>query len=165
MSKYLIIDGYNAISKIKEVEAKKDISLEAARLCFIKMLIEFMGRKRIFDKIFVVFDSKEKELGVRRQPYGGVEVLFTTFDRDADRVIVDLLRDASAEDRITVSSDDNFVRNHVRVFGHSVISIKELEKIIMLKKKKLRSRIKEKGLGSAKIKDINEELKTHWGLK
>lgn len=164
MSRYLIIDGYNAISKIPELEAKKDNSLEAARLSFIKMLKDFMAQKDIFDKIFVVFDSKERELGIRRHSYGNVEVLFTTIDKDADSVIVDMLRKASGKDNISVSSDDNFVRNHAKGFGRDVISIKEL-KGIMLKKKGFRRKIKEKDLEGDRIKDINEELKRHWGLK
>ena len=165
MPRYLIIDGYNAISKIEELDAKKDISLEASRMFFIKMLMEFMDRKRMFDKIFVVFDSKDKELGVRKYSYGGVETLFTTNDRSADGVIVELLKDSSPEDKISVCSDDNFLRNHARAFGRDAVSIQELKEIIILKKKIVRSKIKGKGLDGNKIKDINEELKTHWGLK
>ncbi len=164
MPRYLIIDGYNAIGKIQELEAKKDISLEASRLFFIKVLKDFMGQKNIFDKITVVFDSKEKGIGTRRYSYGSVEALFATIDRDSDSVIVDILRNASSEDKITVSSDDNFVRNHAKVFGRDVISIAELEKIIMLKKRSVKGRINEKGLGRDKIKDINEELRKHWDL-
>lgn len=165
MSKYLIIDGYNAINKIKRLEAKKDLSLEASRLSFIKMLMDFMAQKRIFDKVFIVFDSKERDLGIKRDSYGPVETLFTTIDKDADSVIVDMLRAASPKDRISVSSDDNFVRNHAKGFGSDVISIRELEKIIMLKKGNLRGKIREKGLREDTVKGINEELKKHWGLK
>ncbi|MBC8474060.1 MAG: NYN domain-containing protein, partial [Candidatus Omnitrophica bacterium] len=91
------------------------------------------------------------------------EVLYTTHDKDADSVIVDLLRKASSKDKISVSSDDNFVRNHARVYGSDILSIKELEDIIMLKQKSARSKIREKEVEGAK--EINEELKKHWGLK
>ena len=43
--------------------------------------------------------------------------------------------------------------------------ISELKNIIMLKKKTLRSKIKEKELEVSDVKGINEELKKHWGLK
>jgi len=161
----LVIDGYNAISKIRELEAKKDISLETARLSFIQILQNFLAQKSIFEKVYLVFDSREKELGVRRHSYGRVEVLFATADRDADSVIVDILRNAKSSDKIKVASDDNFVRNHAKVFGRDIISIKELENIIMLKKKVNRRKIKEKHLESAKVRRINEELERHWGLK
>ena len=164
MSRYLIIDGYNAINKIKELEAKKDISLEASRMHFIKILLGFMAQKRVFDKTFIVFDSKEKSLCVRRESYGNIEVLFGTDEKDADAVIVDLLRHAPSEDAISVSSDDNFVRNHARVYGRDVIPISKLKDIIILKKKGGRSKIREVDLESHKIKDINEELKRHWRL-
>ena len=164
MSKYLIIDGYNAINKIKILSEKRDSSLEASRLLFIQLLKEFMAKKHIFDKVFIVFDSKDTQLGIRKDSYGTVEVIFATKDKDADRVIVDMLKKASPEDKITVSSDDNFIRNHARVFGKDMISIRELEDIIMLKKPFLRSKIRVKDLDN-KVKDINEELKKHWGIK
>jgi len=165
MPRYLIIDGYNAISKIRHLEEKKDISLEASRMSFIRMLKRFMAQKRIFDRIFIVFDSKLKGLGITRHSYGGVEALFTTDDKDADAVIVDILRNAPSTDKISVCSDDNFVRNHAKAYGRDVISISELKEIIMLKKKGPGGKIKEKDLGSDKIKDINEELKKRWRLK
>ena len=165
MQGYLIIDGYNAISKIRELETKKDISLEVARLSFIQILQDFLAQKSIFEKIYLVFDSREKELGARRHSYGCVEVLFATADRDADSVIVDILRNAKSSDKIKVASDDNFVRNHAKVFGRDILSIKELQNIIMLKKKVDRRRIKEKHLESAKVRRINEELERYWGLK
>lgn len=164
MSRYLIIDGYNAISKIEELDAKKDISLESARMSFIKIIKEFMLRKDMFDKVFVVFDSKEQALGIRRHSYEKVEAIFTTMDKDADSVIVDMLRDAHGSDRISVSSDDNFIRNHAKGFGRDIISIRELKEI-MLKERAFRRKIKEKDLESDKIKDINEELGRYWGLK
>ena len=160
----LIIDGYNAIHKIEQLESKRDAGLEIARLYFIKMLQDFMSQKNIFDKIFIVFDGKEKEPGIRRQSYGRIEVLFTTYDKDADSAIVDLLRDASPGDKISVASDDNFVRNHAKGFGRDTLSINELKEIV-LKKKNFKSKIKDKDLKSDKIKDINEELKKYWGLK
>ena len=163
MSRYLIIDGYNAIHKIRELDAKKDESLEAARLHFINMLLDFMSRKNMFDKVYIVFDSKEQALGVRRHEYGQIEALYTTSDKDADGVIVDLLRKASPKDKVSVSSDDNFVRNHAKVYGSDILSIKELENIIMLKRKGARSKIEEKEVKGAR--EINEELKKHWGLK
>ncbi len=164
MPRYLIIDGYNAMHKIKELEDKKDISLEVARLYFIKMLQEFMARKSMFDKVSLVFDSKEDALGVRKHLYGRVEVLFTTKDRDADSVIVEILRNAPTKAKISVSSDDNFVKNHTRAYGKDIVPISKLREIIMLKKKTHGGKIKEQEITDKKINQINEELKNHWGL-
>ena len=165
MPRYLIIDGYNAIARIKELDIRKEVSLEASRMHFIKMLLDFMSQKRIFDKVFIVFDSKEKALGVRKDSYADVEVLFSTSDKDADSVIVDLLRASSGSEKISVSSDDNFIRNHARAYGCDVIAISELRKIIMLKKKNYRSKITgDKHIEGEKAKSINAELKKHWRL-
>ena len=164
MPRHLIIDGYNAINKIKSLSVKRESSLEASRMFFIKLLKDFMAKKRIFDKVFIVFDSSQDQLGIRKDSYGKVEAIFATKNKDADRVIVDILKNSSSKDRITVSSDDNFIRNHVRAFGKDMISIRELEDIIMLKNTPFRSKIKDEDI-SDKIKEINEELKKHWGLK
>ena len=164
MPRHLIIDGYNAINKIKSLSVKRESSLEASRMFFIKLLKDFMAKKRIFDKVFIVFDSSQDQLGIRKDSYGKVEAIFATKNKDADRVIVDILKNSSSKDRITVSSDDNFIRNHVRAFGKDMISIRELEDIIMLKNTPFRSKIQDEDI-SDKIKEINEELKKHWGLK
>ncbi|MBU1061630.1 MAG: NYN domain-containing protein [Candidatus Omnitrophica bacterium] len=54
MSRYLIIDGYNAINKIVQLEAKSDVSLETARMSFIQMLKNFMTHKDIFEDFYCV---------------------------------------------------------------------------------------------------------------
>ena len=179
--KYLIIDGYNAISKIKIFDAKKDISLEASRLSFVKALSDFRHRNKLFDKIIVVFDGKGEGLGLARESYGDVEVLFSNKYKDADKAIVDILKISPEKSRMTVSSDDNFIKNHTRAFGCETMSIKELREIlqpfglqdersssahlISLKKKGSESKIIEKRLGNKDQDDITNELKKYWGVK
>ncbi|MEK7867986.1 MAG: NYN domain-containing protein [Candidatus Omnitrophota bacterium] len=162
--KYLIIDGYNAISKIKEFDVQKDISLESSRLSFIKALVDFRQRNRKFNKIIVVFDGKGDSLGLARETYGDVEILFSSKDKDADKTIVDILK-ISSKDNITVSSDDNFIKNHTRAFGCEIISIKELKDLISLKKKASKGKIIEKDLGNKDSDDITNELKKYWGVE
>lgn len=128
--KHLIIDGYNAISKIREFDAKKDISLESSRLSFIKALMDFRRMNRRFAKIIVVFDGKGDGLGLERESYGDVEVVFSNKAKDADKTIVDMLKVSSKNSKITVASDDNFIKNHTRAFGSYSMSIKELKKIL-----------------------------------
>jgi len=160
--KYLIIDGYNAISKIKEFDARKDISLEASRLSFIKALVDFRQRNRKFNKIIVVFDGKSDSLGLSGETYGDIKVLFSNKNKDADKVIVDILK-ISSKDNITVSSDDNFIKNHTRAFGCEIMSIKELKDLISLKKKSNGVKIKE-DIQAKEMDEITEELKKHWGV-
>jgi predicted RNA-binding protein with PIN domain len=162
--KYLIIDGYNAINKIKEFEARRDISLEASRLALIKALADFRRKNHLFDKIVVVFDGKGDGLGLGRESHGDIEVLFSNKDKDADGVIVDMLKISSGKNKITVSSDDNFIKNHTRAFGCEIMSIKELENLISLKKRASRGKIIEKDLETRELNDITKELKKHWGV-
>ncbi|PIW67288.1 MAG: hypothetical protein COW10_06445, partial [Candidatus Omnitrophica bacterium CG12_big_fil_rev_8_21_14_0_65_42_8] len=161
----LIIDGYNAISKIKEFDAKKDVSLEASRLSFIKALVDFGQRNGLFDKVVIVFDGKSESLELSREIYGDIEVLFSNKDRDADKVIVDILKISSEKNKITVASDDNFIKNHARAFSCRIMSVKELEDLIILKKKASRSKIIEKDIGNKDQDAITNELKKYWGVK
>ena len=163
--KYLIIDGYNAISKIKEFDAKKDVSLEASRLSFIKALVDFGQRNGLFDKVVIVFDGKSESIELSREIYGDIEVLFSNKDRDADKVIVDILKISSEKNKITVASDDNFIKNHARAFSCRIMSVKELEDLIILKKKGSRSKIIEKDIGNKDQDAITNELKKYWGVK
>ncbi len=163
--KCLIIDGYNAISKIKEFDAKKDISLEASRLSFIKALVDFGQRNGLFDKVVIVFDGKSESLELGREIYGDIEVLFSNKDRDADKVIVDMLKVSSGKNKITVASDDNFIKNHARAFGCGIMSVRGLEDLIILKKKASRSKIIEKDIGNKDQDAITDELKKYWGVK
>lgn len=163
--KYLIIDGYNAISKIKEFDVKKDISLEASRLSFIKALMDFKTRNRSFDKIIIVFDGKGEGLGLGRETYGGIEVLFSNKDKDADKVIIDMLKISSGRNRMTVSSDDNSIKNHARAFNCGIMSVKELEDLIILKKRAQKGKIMEKDLGNKDQDAITNELKKYWGVE
>jgi len=163
--KYLIIDGYNAISKIKEFDAKKDVSLEASRLSFIKALVDFGQRNGLFDKVVIVFDGKSESIELSREIYGDIEVLFSNKDRDADKVIVDILKISSEKNKITVASDDNFIKNHARAFSCRIMSVKELEDLIILKKKASRSKIIEKDIGNKDQDAITNELKKYWGVK
>lgn len=162
--KCLIIDGYNAISKIKAFDSKKDISLEASRLSFIGALSDFRRRNSLFDKIIIVFDGKSENLGLARETYGNIEVLFSHKDKDADKAIVDILRVSSGKNRITVSSDDNFIKNHTRVFGCEMMGIKELEDLISLKKRPAKSKIIKEDLENNKMDDITNELRKYWGV-
>jgi len=163
--KCLIIDGYNAISKIKKFDAKKDISLEASRLSFIKALVDFGQRNGLFDKVVIVFDGKSESLELGREIYGDIEVLFSNKDRDADKVIVDILKISSGKNKITVASDDNFIKNHARAFGCGIMSVRGLEDLIILKKKASRSKIIEKDIGNKDQDAITNELKKYWGVK
>ena len=57
MKKILIIDGYNAIQKIRRFADALDQSLEAAREFFVKSLNAYRSANRAFDGITVVFDG------------------------------------------------------------------------------------------------------------
>jgi predicted RNA-binding protein with PIN domain len=163
--KCLIIDGYNAINKIREFDVKKDINLEFSRLSFIKALSDFRRRNRSFDKIIIIFDSKSEDLGLGREAYGDIEVLFSNKDKDADKVIVDILKISSGKNNITVASDDNFIKNHTRAFGCEVMSIEKLEDLIILKKQASKSKITGKDIGNRDQDAITNELKKYWGVK
>lgn len=164
MSRILIIDGYNAISKIKEFDVKKDISLETARLSFIRALAYSPKIKNSFDSIIIVFDGRSEDIGMTSNSYGAIKAIFTNKDHDADNVIVSLLKKVRREDKVSVCSDDNFVRNHAKVFSADIIAVTALSQIISLKRKKGGSIIEKENLPEKEFNEITKELKKCWGI-
>lgn len=162
MLKFLIIDGYNVINKIPVLDEKTSISLEFARNFFISILRKFCLDKT-FNKIIVVFDSKADNFYTQKQSYGKLEVIYSFAGRDADNVIVDILRKFFKKAVISVVSDDNFVKNHSKAYSASIITVKEFEKMILPPKKvnKVKS---EKKLDDNVAQDIEKELKKYYNL-
>jgi len=58
----LIIDGYNLIYAIPQLEELLDESLEAARCGLIRLIIDFKSSRKDVEKAYIVFDGRG-ELG------------------------------------------------------------------------------------------------------
>lgn len=168
MKNIIIIDGYNAIQRTKGFARAMEESLEAARAAFVGGIKNYSARKRTFDEMIVVFDSRRSpEDGSLQGRYrdGAVSVVFSSGGESADELIKSLLRDGDASRRITVVSDDNYVINSARANRADTMSCKDFAQLISASGKEQHSERNARQLELADIEDINEQLKKEWRIK
>ena len=124
--KTFIIDGYNVIYKIRQLESRLDQSLQAAR----DALVNFINiNKPHADKYVVVFEGKDEHFGLGSSECGQVNVVFTNTNEEADRRIVDMLKNIDDTRNFVIVSDDNYVLNHAKSFRAGRMSAAEFFKI------------------------------------
>ncbi len=114
MQKTFIIDGYNAIHKIPELEAKLGESLESARGA-LAMEISGWRRRHVNANVYIVFDGRNEHiLDHSHTKICGIDCIFTRSEESADDRIINMVRSTKDSSAITVISDDNRVRNNCR---------------------------------------------------
>ena len=134
MQKIIIIDGYNVIHKIPELEAELDKSLESARKA---LAMEISGWQRRYSnaKVYIVFDGKNEDgLSHSHTKICGITCIFTRTEESADEWIIHAVRNAKDASCVTVISDDNQVRNNCRAH------MAEVHHTSFLRKKNKKSR-------------------------
>jgi len=157
--KTFIIDGYNVIYQIPQLEQKLDKSLEAARTALVESvkMLRSNGAEYV-----IVFEGRDEYAGLSPIKQDGIRLIFTNTKEEADTRIVTMLRDSSKPSDFIVVSDDNFVRNHAKSFGAGGISAADF-----FKSNKIRTKGNYSNAVSDYCKDshkINEELKKVWGI-
>jgi len=118
--KVLIVDGYNAIHKIPELDGILDDSLEEARSRITDLAKEYQRRTGGVAEVFVVFDGKDEYRGLSSNK---PDQVFSKTG-EGDREIIRLAQDKLSKYHVIVASDDNYVGNSCRAAGATVISIK-----------------------------------------
>jgi len=120
--KALVVDGYNAIHKIRHLEALLDESLCEARHALTELAMEYRRKVGGIAEVAVVFDGKDAYRG-KNIPRPAHQVFSKT--GEGDRMIIRTVRKLSDRYHVIVASDDNFVRNNSRAYRASTISISE----------------------------------------
>ena len=124
--KVLIVDGYNAIHKIPEVDDLLDESLEDARNAITDLAREYQRRQGGIAEVHVVFDGRDEYRGLSsnkpNQVFSGTG--------GGDSSIIRLAQDKSKKFHVIVVSDDNRVGNSSRAAGATVISVKKFYEFI-----------------------------------
>ena len=124
--KVLIVDGYNAIHKIPEMDDLLDESLEDARSAITDLAGEYQRRCGGIAEVHVVFDGRDEyrafSSGKPNQVFSGTG--------EGDRSIIRLAQDKSERFHVIVVSDDNRVGNSCRAAGATVISVKKFYEFI-----------------------------------
>jgi len=98
----ILIDGYNLIRKIPELQRLERIDMEEARESLIRELSVYRRGKR--HRIEVIFDGAEaSRLGGSQGRQAGITVRFSPRGSSADRLILEALKDGAAD--VLVSAD------------------------------------------------------------
>ncbi len=123
-SKTLILDGYNVIHAIPELERLLDVSLQAAREGLIRLSEQYRSSHGDIRKIVIVFDGKSEYDGLPSGSRAGVEIIFSSGE-SADERILELIQTAKNTDSFIVVSNDNYVSNNSRAMRTSVVPVSE----------------------------------------
>ena len=121
----LVIDGYNVIHAIPEIEDLLDESLEAARIGLIRMFTEFKDSRKDIQRIFIVFDGKSEGPDQEVAVSEGITAVYTRTEKEADDKILEIIKDSDRPESITVVSDDNFLYNNTRSLGGRIKTVRD----------------------------------------
>jgi hypothetical protein len=107
---FFLIDGYNLIYARGGLQGRSGPHvLEKARLRLLGLLHGSHGDE--CGRVTVVFDAKHAPPGVdAEQDYQGIRVVFALTQDQADDLIEEMIRQASAPKKLTVVSDDRRIR-------------------------------------------------------
>ena len=160
MIETLIVDGYNIIHAIPQLETELDGALKNARSALEKMLRNYQATEKSIRRIYVIYDSKNRG-GGETEDLGLVKNIYASSEGNADGEIVNMLKNASRPGRIAVLSRDNFVINHTRAIGANVLSVENFHRKIA----KHKGHSKAISMSNEEKEKINKELKKVWGIK
>ena len=121
----IILDGYNVIHAVPELERQLDRSLEAAREALMSLCRTYRTRRGDVERLYVVFDGDHAYARGPQADRGGVTVLFTQRQEEADERILSLIRAEGGRSRFVVVSNDTYVSNNARALRAQVISVQE----------------------------------------
>jgi predicted RNA-binding protein with PIN domain len=121
----LVVDGYNVIHAVPELARQLDHSLEAAREALVRLCQAYRMRRGDITQLYVVFDGDEAYAQGPQARRGGVTVLFTGRQEEADERILSLIRADRTRSRLLIVSNDTYVFNNARAHGARVMPVAE----------------------------------------
>jgi len=121
----LVIDGYNVIHAIPDIEGLLEESLEAARIGLIRMVTEFKNSRKDVQRIFIVFDGKSEGPDQEVAVSEGITAIYTPTGKEADNKILEIIKDSDQPQSITVISNDNFLYNNARSLGARIKTVRD----------------------------------------
>ncbi len=160
--KALVVDGYNAIHKIKHLQSMLDESLYAARKALTQVAMDYQRKVGGIAEVHVVFDGKDAYRG--QSLSAPAHQVFSKTD-DGDRTIIRIVRKLSSRYHVVVASDDNFVRNNSRAHNASTITISEF--VAAIRKKSARTKLnisEEKKIDPKVAQEITKQLRKRFAI-
>ena len=128
---HIIIDGYNFILRTGHVDQQNINALESARHELITKLSSYKASKQV--KITVVFDGQAEYFDQHTSSPSGINVVFSNPPQNADRVIVNMIENASLTGNITIVSSDNFIRTSAGSLGCQILTSGEFAQKLIQK--------------------------------
>lgn len=123
--KVLILDAYNVIHAIPELERELDRSLEAAREALITRCLSLQQGRGDIQEVHIVFDGREDHDQPALQRGSGVLVWFTPRKEEADDRILSMIKKAESRVQFVIVSNDTYVFNNSKAHGARVIGVSE----------------------------------------
>lgn len=122
MAEYLIIDGYNIISKWPDLAENKQKNIEFARQKLNNIIQKYIDYKGI--KVTIVYDGAGPDKSIIN---GSPEIIFSKGTESADSIIESLVYNHQSPEQIIVATDDNIQRNFIVTAGAWYVSANDLE--------------------------------------
>lgn len=157
--KALIVDGYNVINKIPKLKKMTSGNLLGAREEITALAHEYKRKRGGIDKAYVVFDGKDS-CHRKRVTRHATQIFSKT--GQGDEKIVRLIKQLSPKYHVQVITDDNYIRNHARVYKSSIISCSEFMAFLDKKRKKSSPEAHPAKVAEDKASRINRELYKYW---
>ncbi|MFH1791335.1 MAG: NYN domain-containing protein [Candidatus Omnitrophota bacterium] len=155
----LVVDGYNAIFRMPGLKATMDRTLKGARDGIVALAREYQRKKGGIDVVRVVFDGQDR---YRRRAHGSCAERIFSKTGEGDTEVINVVRKLSPKYRVTVVSDDNYIRNNARAHNAGVVTVSEFADSLRPRKNKTpRAKQGEKIL-PGNIREINRELEKRW---
>ncbi|MBU4377179.1 MAG: NYN domain-containing protein [Candidatus Omnitrophica bacterium] len=155
----LIVDGYNIIHALPELESELEKSLMSSRRALTEALKRYQAGERSIKRIYVVYDSKEGTGDI--EDLGLVKNLYAPKGSSADSEIVRILKSAKSLKKTAVFSKDNFVINHARSMGADILPVDKFLRKIRSAKNTAKCHV----LSEEAKEEINRELRKVWRIK
>ncbi|NQT47125.1 MAG: NYN domain-containing protein [Candidatus Omnitrophica bacterium] len=158
--KKIILDGYNVIHAIPQLERRLDKSLRDAREALANFMVDWQKNRSYKGDICIVFDGKDDGYHTAHDNIAGVHCVYTTTKQDADGYIVSMVKEARDPASVTVVSNDNYVANNSRAHG---ARIKPVDFLLTAPKKTAKPE-ETKNIDAKTAAEINSFLRKKWGL-
>ena len=156
---HLILDAYNVIYAIPELERKLEVNLEAARRALID-LCGLIAQRGDIGQIDIVFDGAGDYEDYDRQGKK-IQIIYSSKSDKADDCILKMLEDSGSGREFTIVSRDNYVFNHSKAYCARVISPAEFYAAYV---KKGNTSTKNSALSPELQKKITDDYKKQLGL-
>ena len=156
--RHFIIDGYNALFKIKSL-LRKPYQTREGFIQYIRVSKPFGS---IRNRVTIVFDGTAGVVFNQKHFYAPINVIFAK-NESADDLIIRMVKAEKNSGEIIVVTDDREVREKTQSLGCSTLSVLQFFKDLTKKKE---TEEKEKPEPDSKEgENITEEMKKEWGIE